>query len=395
MRAQQNFPLSSRPQRHMQIDAFRAFALFGLLLVHCVELFELHWADPKPSLFFDKTFLVFAGKAFAMFALSFGLSFSIIIKRAAERQEPFELRYFWRSIILVFFGLAHTVIYRGDILVVLGLVGLMLIPLNRLKSNLLLSILAALFLVNLPLVLRLLMTYEGVSTGIPVFVEANSLSMQAYLNGGVLESLRANLGSGNLVKWLFMLESGRVSQMFGLFLLGLILGRLSFFTDLTRFQIHRWTIGLSTACLGWLLHDNQTQIMALFPVSNIGETQFFISNLVKGWINLLVMVAQTLLFFELWFLLKGRGLHYLAPMGRISLTLYICQSLFFIPLLYNMGLGLYDDVTAKQMFWVGIGSFVLQGFFASFWVRYYHYGPLEWLWRAATNVTFKVPFRRV
>jgi uncharacterized protein len=56
-------------QRLELIDSLRGYALMGLFLVHCVELFELHWAHPQPSLAFDLVFALFAGKAFALFAL--------------------------------------------------------------------------------------------------------------------------------------------------------------------------------------------------------------------------------------------------------------------------------------------------------------------------------------
>jgi len=59
-----------------------------------------------------------------------------------------------------------------------------------------------------------------------------------------------------------------------------------------------------------------------------------------------------------------------------------------------MGLGLYDDVTAKHMFWVGVIGFIAQGVFATIWFRYFFYGPLEWLWRALTKRSWAVPFRR-
>jgi len=100
------------------------------------------------------------------------------------------------------------------------------------------------------------------------------------------------------------------------------------------------------------------------------------------------------LFFELWFLLGGRLMRWLAPAGRMSLTLYIGQSLILIPVLFNFGLGLHDDVTAMQMMWVGIIGFGAQVAFATFWFKHFHYGPLEWLWRAATQLSTNIPFRR-
>ncbi|MGL6159024.1 hypothetical protein [Microbulbifer sp.] len=57
------------------VDALRGFALLGLFLVHCLEYFELYWRDPEPSWVRDIVFYLFSGKAYAIFAMLFGLSF--------------------------------------------------------------------------------------------------------------------------------------------------------------------------------------------------------------------------------------------------------------------------------------------------------------------------------
>ena len=70
------------------LDALRGFALFGIFIVHMPELFELYWAhpatDPLQRAVHDAVWLVFAGKAFALLALCFGVSFFIIMDRAAR-----------------------------------------------------------------------------------------------------------------------------------------------------------------------------------------------------------------------------------------------------------------------------------------------------------------------
>jgi uncharacterized protein len=42
----------------------------------------------------------------------------------------------------------------------------------------------------------------------------------------------------------------------------------------------------------------------------------------------------------------------------------------------------------------GLAAFVLQVALAILWFRHFRYGPLEWLWRAATRTTLSVPFRK-
>ena len=95
----------------------------------------------------------------------------------------------------------------------------------------------------------------------------------------------------------------------------------------------------------------------------------------------------------LWHSPGGRLLAGLAPAGRMTLTLYVGQSLVFAPILYGYGLGLWDDFSHLQMVLIGLIAFAAQLALAALWYRSFRYGPLEWLWRAATRTTLAVPFR--
>ena len=87
------------------VDALRGFALMGLFILHSTEFFELYWAHPDPGWVHTWVFGLFGGKAFALFALCFGLSFYIIMDRSARRGVDFTARFAWRLIILIGFGL--------------------------------------------------------------------------------------------------------------------------------------------------------------------------------------------------------------------------------------------------------------------------------------------------
>ena len=95
----------------------------------------------------------------------------------------------------------------------------------------------------------------------------------------------------------------------------------------------------------------------------------------------------------LWQLPAGRILRALVPAGRVTLTLYVGQSLVAVPLLYGFGLGLWDDLSHAGMVLWGLAAFALQIALAAWWLRHFRYGPLEWLWRGATRTDFSIPFR--
>jgi uncharacterized protein len=60
-------------------DVLRGYALMGLFLIHMVEYYEVYWRQPTPGWVNTGTFFMFGGKAYAMFALLFGVSFFIIM----------------------------------------------------------------------------------------------------------------------------------------------------------------------------------------------------------------------------------------------------------------------------------------------------------------------------
>ena len=113
------------------------------------------------------------------------------------------------------------------------------------------------------------------------------------------------------------------------------------------------------------------------------------------WRALSAMAFHVALFVLAWHSPLRRLLATLVPAGKMTLTLYVGQSLVAAPLLYGYGLALYDDLSTPAILAWGVAAFALQLALAAWWFRAFRYGPLEWLWRAATRTTLDIPFRRV
>ncbi|WP_262984742.1 DUF418 domain-containing protein [Sphingomonas daechungensis] len=103
------------------------------------------------------------------------------------------------------------------------------------------------------------------------------------------------------------------------------------------------------------------------------------------------MTVQVLLFVAIFQTGARPVLAALAAPGRMTLTLYVLQSVIFVPVFYGFGLGLWDKVTLAQCLWIGIVAFGVQIVAAHLWFRAFRYGPLEWAWRAATRMTLNIP----
>jgi uncharacterized protein len=78
----------------------------------------------------------------------------------------------------------------------------------------------------------------------------------------------------------------------------------------------------------------------------------------------------------------------------MTLTLYVAQSIVFVPVFYSFGLNQHATMLQSTAVLIGIAVFAVQVLAAHLWFKAVLYGPLEWLWRAATYLTLKVPFIR-
>jgi uncharacterized protein len=373
--------------RITMVDGLRGYALLGLFLVHCVERFEIYWLSPHPDAWFDAMFALFSGKAFAIFALLFGFSFATIMANERERGGDFTWRFVWRLVLLFAIGTLHVVVYRGDILQVLALVGLVMIPFDRVRSDRVLLVLAALLFLEIPLLVRAWAALHGAAWGLaqPLFWSDGGL--QALATGSFAQAALANLGPGSVNKWSFYFENGRAVEIAGLFLVGIVLQRRGLFAEAaTRRRLWLGVLVLGAAV--WAA----ASLLAL-PQSGVALADTWLAAAVDEYRTLGATGFQVAAFVLLWHSPAGGALRGFAPAGRMTLTLYVGQSLVFAPILYGYGFGLWDDLSHLQMILIGLAAFAAQLALAALWFRAYRYGPLEWLWRAATRTTLAVPFR--
>lgn len=375
------------PKRIIWVDALRGFAVLGLLLVHQSEFFELYWLDPQPSAVKDWVFALFAGKAFALLALCFGFSFYVQGASARRRGEAFAPRFAWRLILLALIGTLHGIFYRGDIIVVLAVMGFILIPLDRLRDQRWLVALATLCFLQPLLLARIGSGLVGGEWGLspPGFFDDPSL--RENLAGSFWTTLTTNAGPGQLSKWSFYIESGRCFQIVGLFIVGSLMGRSGLIAraENSPGSAVKWAI-LSAIALAAL-----AALEAILP--NEMGPQFYTAWLVGTWVDLAGTSLSLWLVVIMWNSVARPVLAMLAPAGRMSLTLYLNQSLLLVPFFYPFGAGAHAWVGQGPSVAIGITLFIAQLAFAHWWFSHYRYGPVEWLWRAATKLDPALPNR--
>jgi uncharacterized protein len=189
-----------------------------------------------------------------------------------------------------------------------------------------------------------------------------------------------------------VIETSRYPQMLGLFVCGLLLGRSGVMLDplrLRRLAIRAVVLGGVEFALV-LTVRNHIDALGLEGLRNM-----VVANLINMYGNL----GQAAIWAGGFVLLyqsarTGSVLRILVPYGRMSLTCYVTQAVIGVPFYYGFGLAMYRHVGPFYSLFFAVGVFTLQCVFAHWWLERFSYGPLEWLWRAATLRSSQVPMRR-
>lgn len=370
------------------LDALRGFAIVSIMLLHNIEHFDLYftpdgapaWLAAIDRVVWDSMFFLFGGKSYAIFALLFGVTFYLQFYSRAQRGEDFRPRYAWRLTLLLGFGLVNSMVYHGDILSIYAVLGLALIPVARWCNTVVCGI-AVLLLLQPYAWLEFFqaLSNPGEKLADPASWAYFGRANEYMKHGTLLEVWHGNLTNGKTGVVLWSWENGRIFQIPALFMLGMLAARKNWFqvSDTNR---RVWLRVLMVAVLAF----TPLYLLKSYPQAwNIGKAlERPLLVIVTSWSNvafMAVLVASFSLLFYRW-----RVLAFFSPLGRMSLTSYVVQSIVGTALYYGYGLALYQYTGATLALAVGIVLALLQRQFSVWWLRTHAQGPLEMLWHRAT-----------
>lgn len=382
------------------LDVLRGFAICGILIGN-MQWFSGYGMMPpalaEQSATADQItrFLVHffvEGKFYSIFSFLFGFGFALQIARAEEKGDLkasiFKRRLFWLLII----GLLHAyLLWAGDILSVYAVTGFALF-LFRKKTNH--SLLKWVFwLLVIPVLIYILFYVLFVSFAPP---EASVMPDAARQIEGwnaqvrmVAQSSYWQIISGYNLEYIVgryigLIVEMRFTKLLAMFLLGFYAYRRGFFQDLPAHQpfIRRVLIyGLVLGFIGNAMLASVMEMNAIFPPSALGIVG--IIGYAVGVVSLalsFIAVITTLWQKESW----RRLLTYLAPVGRMALTNYLLQTVICVLLFYGYGFGLFGRFGAVAATLIAVVIFVFQILISALWLKYFNYGPMEWIWRQLT-----------
>ncbi len=378
------------------IDALRGFSLIGICLIHAKQHFGAIGTSMPQEMFpwegtlnemLDWFIMYFIyGKFFIIFSFLFGLSFFIQMDRASQKGVDFRPRFMWRLLLLLVIGYIHSLLVVSDILLIYALLGFPLVLMYKWNTKVLVGVVVFLFMGGASLIPTL---YHVLTTSAEVgqAVEAARPPMERTVPTFV-EMIQSNAWSGLMVKFNFQYLSGRIYLTLGLFVLGLIIGRIRFFQRLDEFR--RPMNMAAVAAVVALVALYVVQIYFL-PETSRREVSinFWLNMTVTNLINLATSYLWVVFFITIYRSSKVQEvLQPLVSFGRMGLTNYIVQSVTGIFIFSSFGL----DLSHLGIFFsvlVSLTYTMIQIALSHYWLKSFRYGPMEWVWRSGTYMRWQ------
>jgi uncharacterized protein len=387
------------PERIEILDVLRGLAIGGILIGNMqwfsgyggmppVEAAKGPLADQLTH-FFVHFFI--EGKFYSIFSFLFGFGFALQIARAEERGDMkatlFKRRLGWLLVI----GLIHAyLLWAGDILSIYALVGFVLLLFRRKPDGVLLKWAAALMAV--PILTYLLLYGLFVAFAPPgaaaMLETAKADSWNRAVNtvpaSGYLQIISGYNLEYIVGRYMGLILDMRLPKILAMFLLGCYAYRRGFFQDPESHRpfIRRVLIwGLIVGLAGNIAFAALAGSEAVIPptpagIAGVVSYAFGVPALALFMIALVATLRQR----AAW----RTALAWLVPVGRMALTNYLLQTVVCLFIFYGFGFGLYGKIGATTATLIALAIFLVQILTSGLWLKYFSYGPLEWLWRQLT-----------
>jgi uncharacterized protein len=376
-------------QRDTTPDVLRGFALLGILVVN-IQFMGLNSSDGARGEWAQgfangsATFLIaalFAGKFYLLFSFLFGYSSNYVIRNDTSNRA----RWVKRCFVLIAFGALHfTFLWHGDIIFMYGLLGLLLTFFFFRADSTIMIWSRIIFSISTILILLI-----GALSLIVEFVLEEDLgsSTESNLdeilrNGSFLESIPARIEL-----WILSISSGIFLQgglAFAAFLLGVRLARANFLSSPidkaanSRLMKKGLVFGLPIQVIAAVILVQNEQ--APEPSESIYLISLFASIVAAPLLSMFYVGLIRKLVEE-----KPHLVLWMKPAGKMSLTIYISQSVITSLIFGPWGLGLFQDLQTWQVFLLAFGIWLLLSYLAAQWLKRFSQGPLEKLVSSLTR----------
>jgi uncharacterized protein len=429
-------PVSDR-ERLKLIDALRGVALLGILLMNIPgfampEYFsESFNSDPTNVNFWVSAVISvgFEGKMRALFGMIFGAGVLLFVSKKEQAGRSVTGLFYRRMFWLILFGLihAHLILWVGDILYLYGFCGMLVYLCRKVKPIYLVMAVPLVAVVDFS---AGTLFYQYIRTKRIAYVEASAVAAEnrpltdtqkdALAQWRELEkTLIPNREDAREITLKMKSDYATVAShirplawkfetialpiiiwdSLALMLLGLALYRWGFLSGEWSNRAYGkvaaigYCIGLPLASYGfyhsYLYSPNleaSLRRMELVPIEWVRLIYPF-----QRIFLVMAHVAALVLLYKSGYV--QRLFRCLEAVGQTAFTNYIMQSVICTLFFFGYGLNYYAELEYYQIYFVVLAVWIVQLIISPLWLRFFLFGPLEWVWRSLTYWK-KQPFIR-
>ena len=410
-------PLKASDRIH-SIDIMRGIVLFGILLMNINGMALAHaYGDPTVSggasgwnlYTWITTNMLFEGTMRALFSLLFGAGMFILLDRLEKRGTGLKAAdiYFRRLMWLLLFGLIHSylLLWTGEILFSYAVMGFLVYSFRNLAPKKLIGIALILiaagtawdyaeyqskaeFIDNVSLAKdykkdgkELTKELKGAETKWKDIQDERSPEAIKKYNENMKKgyfSIVAFLAPVNMANEKLLIYRYGLWDILSMMLIGIAFFKLKILSAVKSYGFYL-TMVFAGYAIG--LGINYYEIQLILD-NNFSYLSFAISDVTYELGRLGVAMGHVgliMLFCKLPILKSLKNA--LSAVGKMALTNYVMHSVFALVLFTGAGFGLFGNFERHELLYIVFAIWLFQLIASPIWLRYFQFGPLEWLWR--------------
>lgn len=369
-------------QRDIAPDVLRGFALLGILVVN-IQFMGLNSGEGARGELTDglangtATFIIasiFAGKFYLLFSFLFGYSSNYIIRGDRANRA----RWVKRCFALIALGALHfTFLWHGDIIFMYGIFGLLLTPFFFRADRTLKIWSRVVFITSSTLVILVGALVYIAERFLPT--ESLQAPMESKLDSVLVDGTFLEAIPARLEIWVYGITTGVFLQgglAFAAFLLGLRMARSNFLSSPidakknSSLMRKGFFIGAPIQIFAAIVLLRNEQLAE--PSEAIYLLSLFTSFIAAPLMSIFYISVIRKMVEE-----NPKYVAWMVPAGKMSLTVYILQSVITSLAFGPWGLGLFQKLETWEVVFFAIGIWLALVYFSKIWLQKFSQGPLE------------------
>lgn len=417
--APQSLTPINQSDRIASLDIMRGIVLFGILIMN-INGFGLAFGYNDPSVLggdtglnlytWMVTNLLFEGTMRALFSLLFGVGMFIFLDRLVKKGAGINAAdiYFRRITWLLVFGLIHgyLLLWVGEILYNYALMGFLVYSFRNMVSKKLLYI---------GLILMIMGTgwnyydyrqdekwFSKVQQAELAMASGQELTKELKEAKDSWEKRESKTSPEATAKFIEEMQKGYFSvlahlapinydfnvndpyrgdlwDVLSMMLIGIALFKWGLLSGEKPSSVYWLMVSVGYPIgIGINYYEMQLVLDAQFSTLSFSESnltyywgRFFVA---MGHVGLIMLFCKSPFF--------GWLKTALAAVGKMALTNYLMHSVICMLIFTGVGFGLFGQLERFQLLYVVFAIWVVQLILSPIWLKYFQFGPMEWVWRS-------------